>query len=91
MSLHNKSTPAQVVGTSNPARNLLELCEQGKCIGDFSETQQDEIFDPRSRRRFADLLNIMARLKLLRFQIVEEVPGSSSAVIVPSVEGVNCL
>jgi hypothetical protein len=49
----------QVIGTSNPVPDLLKLCEQGKCISDFTEHQQSEIFDPSCRRRFANLLNIM--------------------------------
>lgn len=60
------SLALQVVGTSHKVDNLLELCSEGKSLGDLAVDEQTTIFDPQSRQRLSYLLNVLHRMGLVR-------------------------
>lgn len=59
----------QIVGTSRHIPNLLQLCESGKNIGDFTPQQQLDLFDYHSKDRFSKLLDVLVRLELLKLKV----------------------
>ena len=60
-----------MVGTSNEVPNLLELCESGKTIGDLGVEQQMRVFDPNSKDRYSNLLDVLCRLQLIELRVTQ--------------------
>ncbi|EFJ16205.1 hypothetical protein SELMODRAFT_421838 [Selaginella moellendorffii] len=59
----------QVVGSSRSINNLAERCKQGTRICELSPTEQAALLDSTAGGRLAWLVDVLRRLKLLRFAL----------------------